>query len=50
MADHEAFLSHGGRVPDEATCRQCHQGDGFRYEERLREIAHPRPAETSDPS
>jgi hypothetical protein len=47
MADREAFLSHGGRLPDEATCRQCHQDDQFNYDERLRVIAHPRPAEGS---
>jgi hypothetical protein len=42
MSDRQAFLSHGGRLPDEATCRECHQDDGFRYEDRLRQIAHPK--------
>jgi hypothetical protein len=45
MADREAFLAHGGRIPDEATCRTCHEGDRFEYEERLPRIAHPRPGE-----
>ena len=45
MADRESFLAHGGRIPDEATCRTCHEGDRFEYEERLPRIAHPRPGE-----
>jgi disulfide oxidoreductase YuzD len=42
MADREAFLAHGGRIPDEATCLACHQDEGFVFQERLREIAHTR--------
>ena len=45
MADREAFLANGGRIPDETTCRTCHEGDRFEYEERIREIAHPKSAE-----
>jgi hypothetical protein len=44
MADRETFLGNGGRIPDEATCRTCHEDDRFEYDERHREIAHPRPA------
>jgi hypothetical protein len=47
MADREAFLAHGGHIPDEAICRSCHEDDRFQYEERLPKIAHPRPAEES---
>jgi hypothetical protein len=43
MADRERFLDNGGRIPDEQACRQCHQDDGFHFEERLPQIAHPRP-------
>jgi len=45
MADRKAFLAHGGQIPDETTCRTCHEDDRFQYEERLLEVAHPRPAE-----
>ena len=45
MGDREAFLSHGGRIPDESTCRTCHEGERFQYEERRPRIAHPRPGE-----
>jgi hypothetical protein len=45
MADRELFLANGGRIPDEATCRGCHEDDRFDYAERLPLIAHPRPAE-----
>jgi len=27
-------------LPDESTCRECHQDDGCRYEDRLRQTAH----------
>jgi hypothetical protein len=50
MADREAFLAHRGRVPDEATCRNCHEDDRFDYEERLPKVVHPRPAEGSSQS
>ncbi len=43
MSDRQLFLAHGGRLPNAATCRQCHQDDRFRYQERWPEIAHPRP-------
>ena len=45
MADRDAFRAHGGRIPDEATCRTCHEGERFQYEERLPRVAHPRPKE-----
>jgi mono/diheme cytochrome c family protein len=45
MADRASFLAHGGRIPDEATCRTCHEGERFQYEERRPRVAHPRPAE-----
>lgn len=44
MADRNLFVANGGRVPDEATCRQCHQDDRFHFDKRLPKIAHPRPA------
>jgi hypothetical protein len=50
MADREAFLSHGGRIPDESTCRTCHEGERFQYEERVPRVAHPRPAGESGES
>jgi len=43
MADRQLFLANGGRIPSQETCRQCHQDDGFHFEERLPQIAHPRP-------
>jgi hypothetical protein len=43
MADRELFLQNGGRVPEETTCRMCHEDDRFHYDERLPKIAHPRP-------
>jgi hypothetical protein len=43
MADRDLFLQNGGRIPGEATCRRCHEGDRFQYDERLPRIAHPRP-------
>jgi hypothetical protein len=50
MADREAFLAHGGRIPDEATCRTCHEDDRFDFEERLPRVVHPRPTEESGES
>jgi len=44
MTDRAAFLASGGRVPDEMTCRTCHEGEVFQYEERRPRIVHPRPA------
>jgi nitrate/TMAO reductase-like tetraheme cytochrome c subunit len=49
MEDRELFLRNGGRLPTEQTCRECHQDDRFRYEERLVRIAHPRPRRIEDP-
>jgi hypothetical protein len=44
MSDRERFVARGGRLPGEKTCLECHQGGGFHFEERVLEIAHPRPA------
>jgi len=44
MADREAFLAAGGRIPDENTCRSCHRNsDRFNWAEWSPKIAHPRP-------
>jgi hypothetical protein len=43
MADRDRFLEDGGRVPNEKTCRGCHEDDRFRFDERLPKITHPRP-------
>lgn len=43
MADGERFLANGGRLPDEKTCRTCHEDDRFHFDERLPKITHPRP-------
>jgi len=43
MADHDKFLEHGGHVPDEKTCRTCHEDDRFEFDKRLPMIIHPRP-------
>jgi len=40
MADREAFLASGGKIPDEVTCRECHRDEGFRFLERLERIRH----------
>ncbi len=48
MADREAFLANGGRIPDETICRTCHEDDRFQYEERLPRIAHPRPTDSGE--
>jgi hypothetical protein len=48
MADREAFLARGGRIPDESTCRTCHEDERFQYQERRPRVAHPRPAEDGD--
>jgi len=45
MADREAFLVHGGRIPDETTCRSCHRrSEGFTWDEKWPSIAHREPA------
>jgi hypothetical protein len=51
MADQEAFLAAGGRVPDEQTCRSCHRNsEAFDWAEWWPKIAHPLPqqAKTTD--
>ena len=50
MQDRERFLSRGGRIPDELTCRGCHTDEGFDFEERWPKIAHPVPEEASLPA
>jgi hypothetical protein len=46
MADREAFLAAGGRIPDENTCRSCHRNsERFSWAEWAPKIAHPRPVE-----
>jgi hypothetical protein len=40
MADTEAFLANGGRVPDEITCRGCHRDENFRFETYWERIRH----------
>ena len=43
-----ADIQNGGRIPDEKTCRGCHEDDRFHYDERLPRIAHPRPSESDE--
>ncbi len=44
MADRDAFLANGGRVPDEATCRSCHRrSENFDWATWSPKIAHPIP-------
>jgi hypothetical protein len=46
MADREAFLAAGGRMPDERTCRSCHRNpQQFKFDEWWPKIAHARPEE-----
>ncbi len=41
MADREAFLAAGGRIPDENTCRSCHRrSEQFDYAEMWPKVAH----------
>jgi hypothetical protein len=41
MADREAFLAAGGRVPDENTCRGCHRrSEQFDFAEFSKKIRH----------
>jgi nitrate/TMAO reductase-like tetraheme cytochrome c subunit len=49
MSDRAAFLTAGGRVPHEATCRSCHRNpENFDFATWWPQIAHSRPA-ASDP-
>ena len=42
MADRDAFLANGGRVPDENTCRSCHRkSENFDWATWSPKIAHP---------
>jgi hypothetical protein len=53
MADREAFVANGGRIPDEATCRSCHRrSENFGWAEKWPMIAHPKPSaiEENEPS
>jgi hypothetical protein len=46
MADREAFLAHGGVIPDEATCRSCHRNsERFDWQELWPKVAHGLPEE-----
>lgn len=40
MADREAFLVNGGRIPDRLTCRNCHRDEAFNFMDRLERIRH----------
>ena len=41
MADRAAFLSAGGQIPDERTCRRCHRNpERFKFDEWWPRIAH----------
>ena len=40
MADREAFLANGGRIPDQLTCRACHRDEAFVFTKRLERIRH----------
>ena len=41
MADRDAFLAAGGRIPDETTCRSCHRrSEAFDWNEMWPKIAH----------
>ncbi|MCW8984690.1 MAG: ankyrin repeat domain-containing protein [Thermoanaerobaculales bacterium] len=49
MADREAFLANGGRIPDAETCKNCHRNsDNFDWAEYWPKIAHPKPAPSTD--
>jgi hypothetical protein len=46
MANREAFLAAGGRIPTEDTCRSCHRNsERFSWAEWAPKIAHPLPVE-----
>jgi hypothetical protein len=48
MSDRAAFLDHGGRIPDEATCRGCHRNsDNFDFDEKWPKISHANAAPTA---
>jgi hypothetical protein len=50
MSDRESFISHGGVIPDEQTCRSCHRNsDRFDFAEWWPKVAHKRPAKVRDP-
>jgi hypothetical protein len=40
MGDRSAFLTNGGRIPDELTCRECHRDEGFDFLQYLERIRH----------
>jgi hypothetical protein len=40
MADREAFLANGGRIPDRLTCRGCHRDEAFSFSIRWERIRH----------
>jgi formate-dependent nitrite reductase cytochrome c552 subunit len=43
MANREAFLANGGRIPDAETCKSCHRNsDNFDWAEWWPKIAHPK--------
>ena len=43
MANREAFLANGGRIPDAETCKSCHRNsDNFDWAEFWPKIAHPK--------
>lgn len=44
MANREAFLAKGGRIPDADACRSCHRvSENFDWAEMWPKIAHPKP-------
>ncbi|MCP4582465.1 MAG: cytochrome C554 [candidate division Zixibacteria bacterium] len=52
MKNRDKAIGAGLWLPDENTCVKCHNKDSptykeFKYEERLAEIAHPRPPEAA---
>lgn len=49
MANRDAFLANGGRIPDEVTCKSCHRNsENFDWAEFWPKIAHPRPQVSAD--
>ena len=49
MKSREKSIEKGFIVPDENLCETCHNEEsptfkGFKYEEALKQIAHPNPA------
>jgi len=50
MTDRAAFLSAGGRIPDERTCQNCHRNpEQFQFAEWWPRIAHTKPAGAQPP-